>query len=123
MGEAGASPSGAVSLSTAIMALRSELLTSWQSSQDSRLRFRPSSVEVSLAVMVTSDKSAKAGAKWWLLEAGGEMSRQLGSTHTVKLTLEPVFADDRGETAEFFVSDLDDTAPAAPDTFVADLNN
>ena len=123
MAEVGASPWGSVSLAAAIAALRSELLTAWQSGQDSRLRFRPSPVELSLEVVVTSDKSAKAGVKWWLLEAGGEVSRQLGSTHTVKLTLESEFFDEDGEPTEFLVSDLDDTATTGGDIALGDVDD
>ena len=116
MAEVGASPWGSVSLAAAIAALRSELLNAWPSRQATRFRFRPSPG-------VVSDKSAKAGVKWWLLEAGGEVSRQLGSTHTVKLTLESEFFDEDGEPTEFLVSDLDDTATTGGDIALGDVDD
>jgi hypothetical protein len=106
-----ARPVGSVSLGGAIESLREELLAAWASSSSSRLRFRPSPVEVTLEVAVSSDKTAKAGVRWWLLEAGGEVGRQLGSTQTLKLTLEPVFVDEAGRQVEFLVDDRDDAAP------------
>lgn len=104
---AGAAPLGAVSLSAAIASLRGELLTAWTASAGERLRFRPSPVELTLEVVVTSDKTAKAGVKWWLVEVGAEASRQLGATHTVKLTLEPLMVGEGAQPAEFLVADRD----------------
>jgi len=95
-------------LSAAIASLRSELLTAWTASSKERLRFKPSPVELTLEVAVTSDKTAKAGVKWWLIEAGGEVSRQLSATHTVKLTLEPLLVGEDGQPVEFLVADHDD---------------
>lgn len=108
-----AAPLGSVSLSEAIEGLRGELLVAWGSSSQSPLRFKPSPVELTLTVTVTSDKSAKGGVKWWLLEAGGDLSRGLSATHTVKLTLDPVAVDADGQPIEFLVSDKDDPGPAS----------
>lgn len=104
----GAAPWGAVSLSAAIASLRSELLTAWTASLGDQLRFRPSPVELSLEVAVTSDKTVKGGVRWWLIEAGAETARQLTATHTVKLTLEPLLVGEDGQSVEFLVADHDD---------------
>ena len=95
-------------MSAAIAGLREELLQAWTASGESRLRFKPSPVELTVEVAVTSDKSAKAGVRWWLIEAGGEASRQLSATHTIKLTLDPVLVGEDGEPVEFLVSDRDE---------------
>ncbi|KAB7739155.1 hypothetical protein GA707_20545 [Nostocoides sp. F2B08] len=74
-----------------------------------------------MEVAVTSDKTAKAGVKWWLVEAGGEVSRQLSATHTVKLTLDPVLIGQDGQPVEFLVADRDDEpAKKADDLGLAD---
>lgn len=58
-----AGPAGSVSLSVAIAGLRQDLLEAWTVSGESRLRFRPSPVELTVQVAVTSDKTARAGVR------------------------------------------------------------
>src|SRR5690606_18925051 len=89
-------PKGAVALAEAIEALRDELTRAWLGGRDSVLRFRPSPVELTLQVGVTAAGSAKAGVKWWLIDLGGELSRQSVTTQIVKVTLEPVMLDKAG---------------------------
>ncbi|WP_370460067.1 trypco2 family protein [Nostocoides sp. F2B08] len=60
----GAAPWGAVSLSDAIASLREELSMAWASSSGEMLRFRPSPVELSLEVAVTSDKTEVPPEAW-----------------------------------------------------------
>jgi hypothetical protein len=95
-------------LGGAIRALREELLEAWRNSSDAQLRFRPAPVELTLNVGVTRGGTAKAGVKWWLIESGGERSRQAVVTQTIKLVLEPVLIDAAGNETEFFVSDSDE---------------
>lgn len=95
---------GAVPVAAAIDALRDELMLAvWGSQfpyqlngQPRWLRFKPAAVELTLQLAVTTTGTAKAGVKWWLIEAGGELARQKAATQTVKLTLEPVLLDDTG---------------------------
>lgn len=100
-------PVGGVTLSDAIAGLRRELLLAWQASEGSYLRFRPSPVELTLQLGVTSVKGAQAGVKWWLIEAGAEVSRELQATQTIKFTLDPVVVDAEGNKVEFLVADLE----------------
>jgi Trypsin-co-occurring domain 2 len=116
-------PAGLVSVGQAIAALREELLEAWSSAPDSRLRFRPSPVELTIEAVVTSDASAKAGVKWWLLEAGGELTRGVSATHTVKLTLDPVFTNAQGEPVEFLVSDVADETMSSPGRATVELSD
>ncbi|KAB7739373.1 hypothetical protein GA707_20485 [Nostocoides sp. F2B08] len=58
--------------------------------------------------------------KWWLVEAGGEVSRQLSATHTVKLTLDPVLIGQDRQPVEFLVADRDDQ-PATSTTVESGL--
>ncbi len=115
-----ARPAGAISLSEAIAGLRDELLLAWSVAEDSRLRFKPAPVELTVQLAVTSDKTARAGVRWWLLDAGGEASRQLSATQTVKLVLDPVLTGDDGRPVEFFVADVDEPGRPAD---VAELSD
>jgi hypothetical protein len=106
-----------VSLSAAIGALRDELIHAvWAgqfpyqlNGQRRTLRFKPAPIEVSLQVAVTGTGTAKAGVKWWLIEAGGELAREKASTQTVKLTLEPVMFDEKGQQVELLIDEEDST--------------
>jgi hypothetical protein len=96
-------PKGAVPLSKAIEALRAELTRSFVAAQGKGLRFEPSPVELTLQVAVTEGGKANAGIKWWLISAGGEVSRQSVTTQTVKLTLQPRLFDADGNPVEFLI--------------------
>ncbi len=90
-------PKGVVPLSAAIGALRDELTRAWWDGRDRSVRFEPSPVELTLQVAVTSAGSGRAGVRWWLIELGGEVSRESVVTQTVKVTLEPKMFDEDGE--------------------------
>ena len=111
---------GCVSLSAAIGALRDELMCAvwagqfpYQLNGEQRtLRFKPQPIEVTLQVAVTVERTGHAGVKWWLIDAGGELSREKMATQTVKLTLEPVLFGAKGDQVELLV----DTADAEDST-------
>jgi hypothetical protein len=98
---------GAVPLASAIAALRDELARAWWDGQRQSLRFKPSPLELTLQVAVTSAGKASGGVRWWLIELGGEASRQSVVTQTVKVNLEPVLFDEHGEPLEFLVEGVD----------------
>ncbi|MFI1919375.1 trypco2 family protein [Nocardia sp. NPDC020380] len=103
---------GRVPLSDAIDALRSELVRSWEGAQSETLRFKPTTVELTLQVAVTSTGKAQGGIKWWLVEAGAEASRQSAATQTVKMTLEPVTFSANGQrAAEVFIDAVREDSP------------
>lgn len=77
--------------------------------QQRTLRFKPAPIEVSLQVAVTGTGTAKAGVKWWLIEAGGEVAYEKASTQTVKLMLEPVLFDEKGQQVELLIDEEDST--------------
>lgn len=106
-------PKGVVPLSAAIGALRDELTRAWWDGRDRSVRFKPSPVELTLQVAVTSAGTGRAGVKWWLIELGGEVSRQSVVTQTVKVTLEPKMFGEDGEPLEFLIDAADDE-PASP---------
>jgi Trypsin-co-occurring domain 2 len=104
-------PPGAVPLAAAIGALRDELTRAWWDGRNRSVRFKPAPVELSLQVGVTSAGKGSAGVKWWLIELGGEISRQSAVVQTVKVTLEPrMFDESTGEPLEFLID-----APDEPD--------
>jgi len=109
-------PKGAVPLSAAIGALRDELMYAVWAAQfayelDGKqrwLRFKPAAVELTLQLAVTTKGTAKAGVKWWLIEAGGELAREKAETQTVKLSLEPVLLDENRNEVELLIDTADD---------------
>jgi hypothetical protein len=100
-------PDGAVGLADAIGALRDELTRAWSSGQRERLRFKPAPVELTVQVAVTSAGKGRTGIKWWLIELGGEVSRESVVTQTLKLSLDPVLYDDQGLPTDLVISDTD----------------
>lgn len=101
-------PKGVVGLADAIGALRDELIRAWASGQQQRLRFKPAPVELTVQVAVTSAGSGRAGIRWWLVELGGEVSRESVVTQTLKLSLDPVMYDDQGQLVDVEISDVED---------------
>ena len=116
---AGGHPEGAAPLSAAIAALRDELMHAFWAGQftydvggqQRTLRFKPAPVELTLQVAVTWGGRAEAGVQWWLISAGGELSRQSVTTQTLKLSLEPQMFDEQGAPVEFLIDTAD-----SPDT-------
>jgi hypothetical protein len=106
-------PAGAVPLSAAIASLREELTRAWWDAQHRSVRFKPSPVELTLQVAVTSESQGTAGVRWWLIELGGEMSRQSAVTQTVKMTLEPrMFDESTGKPLEFLIDAAEEPVSA-----------
>ncbi len=64
--------------------VRNELLEGSREQGQKILELKNVELEVSFVV----GKAAKGGVKFWIVEAGGEYSKQ--QTHTVKLTLIPI---------------------------------
>ena len=49
--------------------------------------------------------------RWWLIELGGELSRQSAVTQTVKVTLEPrMFDETTGEPLEFLIDAAEESS-------------
>jgi Trypsin-co-occurring domain 2 len=113
-------PEGAVGLADAIGALRDELILAWSSGQQERLRFKPAPVELTVQVAVTSAGKGRAGIRWWLIELGGEVSRESVVTQTLKLSLDPVMYDDQGRLTDVMISDVDIRAERDQDDFLRD---
>ncbi len=94
-------------MSAAIEALRDELTRAWWDGQHHTVRFKPSPVELTLQVAVTSAGTGSAGVKWWLIELGGAVSRESVVTQTLKVSLEPLMLDETGGLKEFLIDTVD----------------
>ena len=106
-----ASDGGWVGLPEAIESLRTDLATAWWDSRNHRVRFRVEPVELTVQVGVTRTGKGSAGVKWHVLTLGGERSKEVASTQTLKLRLTPVLFDDKGNMLpeeEQLISDRDD---------------
>ncbi|HZE17563.1 MAG TPA: trypco2 family protein [Mycobacterium sp.] len=53
--------------------------------------------------VVEESSVVRAGVKWWLIDAGGELAREKVATQTVKLTLKPALFDENGNEVELLI--------------------
>lgn len=105
---------GGVRLAEAIEALRGELVQAMASAPVKGVRFRPGPVELTVEAALTKNVGGKAGIKWWLIEAGGEASRESVVTQKLTISLEPVLINDHGEAVDLIISDEDDSPAGNP---------
>lgn len=99
-------PAGAIGLADAIEALRAELTQAMNAAPEIGVRFKPSSIELTVEVALTKKGEGSAGIKWWLIEMGGKASRESIKTQTLKLTLQPVRFRKNSSTGEIELGDL-----------------
>lgn len=78
-----------IPLAVAIEGLRAELEVAAEEGKGKEIGFEATSVEVTLETAVTTAGEGHAGVKWWLVEAGGKVSRESGATQSVTITLTP----------------------------------
>jgi hypothetical protein len=100
-------PDGVVGLADAIEALRVELALASQRSESESLRFRAGPVEVTFQAVVTASGTARAGVRWWVVDAGAEGTAASTKTQTIRLVLEPVLTSPSGAVTELLVEDED----------------
>lgn len=105
---------GGVGLAEAISALREELTQAMENAPRQGIRFKPGPVELTVQAALTKSAGAKAGVKWWLIEAGGEGSRQSVVTQTLKITLETILINSEGKVIDALVSGAEGSAPSNP---------
>jgi hypothetical protein len=93
-----------IGLAAAIAALREDLLLASESGEGSDMRFRISSIDLSLQVAATKAAGGKIG--WTVLGLGA--SYESATTQTLTLTLEPLWRRPDGVyTSDFAISDQD----------------
>ena len=74
-------PDGVIGLADAIDALRAELIRAWSGGKNQPLRFKPSPVELTVQVAVTSSGKGNVGVRrLQLFELGGSVSRESAVT-------------------------------------------
>ncbi len=78
-----------IELAAYIQSLRDELVTAWMDGQQSPVGFEVGPVELELSVNAERSAEAKAGVRFWVVDAGlgGTVTRQ--SATRVKLSLVP----------------------------------
>jgi Trypsin-co-occurring domain 2 len=86
-----------IPLAKAIEDLRAELLKALREGVDQELQFRLKPIELELKLAVTKGGEGNTGVKFWVIELGAKGSYESATTHTLKLTLEPVGKDGKGE--------------------------
>jgi len=77
--------------------LRRELLEAIRLGEGQALRFKLKPFEVEFQVAVTREAGAEGGVRFWVVNLGAKGSITNEVTHTLKLTLEPVYGDAAGE--------------------------
>jgi Trypsin-co-occurring domain 2 len=90
-------PPGFMGLSSALEGLREELETAWKEGEGKTLRFRVSSVSLTLEAVARREAEGSAKIRWWLIEAGGGVTAGKETTQTLVLTLSPGLYDAQGE--------------------------
>lgn len=85
-------------LSDAIEALRAELSASVARGAGKPIQFELEAIELTVQAVVT--KAAEGGLSWKILKAG--VSRQRADTHTVRLTVRPVWQKPDGQIVRDF---------------------
>jgi len=86
-----------IPLAKAIEDLRAELLKALGEGVGQDLQFRLKPIELELKLAVTKEGGANSGVKFWVIELGAKGAYEGATTHTLKLTLEPVGKDGTGE--------------------------
>jgi hypothetical protein len=83
-----------IPLSSAIRALRRELVDAVREGKDQEVKFALGAIELELQVQVESTGGGEAGIKFWVLSLGGKGERMSGRTQTVRISLTPVLGSE-----------------------------
>ena len=89
--DAGA-PEG-LDVSSALEALRAELEQAWRSGAGHQVQFGVDEISLTLTVVATGRKAGGAKIRWYVVEAGGDLSHEDSSTQTLVLKLKPALVD------------------------------
>lgn len=78
-----------IGLAEVVEDLRSELQTAASAANGDQIRFEVGAVELTLSVQVSRETTPGAKVKFWVMEAGADISSSKAATQQVKLTLSP----------------------------------
>jgi hypothetical protein len=85
--------SDGLDVSSALEALSAELEQAWRSGQGHQVQFGVDEISLTLFVVASGKKGAAGKIRWYVVEAGGDVSHEDSSTQTLVLTLKPVLVD------------------------------
>jgi hypothetical protein len=88
--------SGLLGLSAALEGLRGELESAWEKGAGKPIRFRVSEVTLTLEAVARRDTQGGGKIRWWLIEAGGDVTAGKETTQTLVLSLTPGLYDAQG---------------------------
>ena len=83
-------------LSAALEGLREELESTWKEGAGKAIRFRVSDVTLTLEAVARRDVQGGGKIRWWLIEAGGDVTAGKETTQTLVLRLTPGLYDAQG---------------------------
>lgn len=111
MSEAPSGVPGGVQLATALESLREELEAAYEHGRNRRIRFRIDEVTLTVQVVARREKEGSGKLRWWLVEAGGQVSSGSERTQTLVVTLQPGVYDGDAEPSPLAVQGKE-SAPA-----------
>jgi hypothetical protein len=91
-------------LSAALEGLREELESVWKQSAGKDIRFRVNEVTLTLEAVARRDTEGGGKIRWWLIEAGGDVTAGTEATQTLVLKLSPGVYDAQGNPSPLDVS-------------------
>ena len=83
-----------LSLSTMIQYLRKEIEIAQENASASNIKFTMGEVEMELNVEISASEKGKAGVKFWIIEAGGELANSNKAAHKIKIKMTPTLIND-----------------------------
>ena len=83
-------------LSAALEGLREELESTWEKGAGKAIRFQVSEVTLTLDAVARRDVQGGGKIRWWLIEAGGDVTAGREATQTLVLKLTPGLYDAQG---------------------------
>jgi hypothetical protein len=82
-----------LSVSAAIESLRDQLEQAWTDGQGHPVQFGVDEVTLTLTVEAVGKKAGGGKVRWYVVEAGGDVSRENSTTQTLELKLKPVLVN------------------------------
>jgi Trypsin-co-occurring domain 2 len=79
-----------IELADMLVGLRKELVKAQVQASKEPLKFRLDDIEVELKMGITKKDAVKGGLKFWVIDAGGEVSNEDQQLQTLRLKLTPI---------------------------------